>query len=245
MKLKILSWNVWGGRRLDEVIEFLRHAEADVIFLQEVIEDDREGNTALTIAHALGYQGCAFAIDMDIPSAYTGPLRAKNEIIKFGNAIISSYEIVKRGRYDLSPEQSRTVSGAEIRAGDTVLHAFSVHLKHLHVRGSYPEIEARQKTQTDALRALASRERTIVAGDFNTVPGTYPIEKMREAFENAEAGSATPTWAVYKEGCRCAPSSVQYKFDYIFATKDLSPRSFEVAQSKASDHLPVFSFIIV
>ena len=42
--LRVVSWNIAGGAKLDAVIEFLLGADADIIFLQEV--DRNAGRTS-------------------------------------------------------------------------------------------------------------------------------------------------------------------------------------------------------
>ena len=61
---------------------------------------------------------------------------------------------------------------------------------------------------------------------------------------DAEKGSATPTWSVYKMGCQvCLIDEVKYKLDYIFTSKNLKTESFEVYESKGSDHLPISTIV--
>lgn len=161
MKFKVVSWNIWGGKHLDEVIEFLKAADADIIALQEIVRDERAGNSALTIAKELGFEA-AYELGMKIPSAWTGPAREKEEVIDFGTAIISKHKIVGSEALSLSVTKPRTAIRADIQAGDSVLHVFSVHLRHQHVRGPVPEAEALQREQVATLINLAPRERTII-----------------------------------------------------------------------------------
>ncbi len=77
-------------------------------------------------------------------------------------------------------------------------------------------------------------------GDFNSLPETTVIEKMRNSLHDSEIGPATPTWSVYRNGCTiCLIDEVKYKLDYIFTSKDIKVDQFTVHQSKASDHLPI------
>ncbi len=54
MKLKVLSWNIWCGTHLDQVIDFLEKSEADIVALQEGCIDQR-GNIVKIISEKLGY----------------------------------------------------------------------------------------------------------------------------------------------------------------------------------------------
>jgi len=226
---------------MESVLALLKNAEADIIALQEVIKDGTEGNTALTIAHTLGYEPPIYNLSMKVSSKFTGPIREKEETVMFGNAILSRHKIIKSDIHQLT---RRTAVQADIQIGNSVLHAFSIHLRHCHVRNATPESQILQKEQINNLLKVLPSEKTIVMGDFNGVPGTYAVEKIKDVLEDAEKDITTPTWGVYSDGCDiCLPSSVQYKFDYIFTTKDLKPRSFEAINSKASDHLPITAII--
>lgn len=57
MNVKLLSWNIWGGQYLPEIVDFLKKEKADIIALQEVIEDlNGANNVAKIIAQKLRYE---------------------------------------------------------------------------------------------------------------------------------------------------------------------------------------------
>lgn len=242
MKIKVISWNIWGGKYLDKVISFLKEADADIIALQEIIEDDDGGNTALTISKALGYE-CVFDFDLRMSSKWSGPERTEEKIISVGNAILSRHEIISSMIHRLS--KNNTAVQADIQIGSSILHVCSIHLKHQHVENPDSKNDIRQKEQVDALLKVLPRESTIVMGDFNSLQGTYPILEMKKSFSDSEKGISSPTWMVYKEGCDVCPPKLEYKFDYIFISKEIKTVSFSVGDSKASDHLPVSAVIEV
>ena len=242
MKLKILSWNIWGGRHIEDVLAFLKDADADIIALQEVIKE-KDTNTALTIAERLKYEP-VYAIGMPISSKWTGPIREKEETLMFGNAILSKHPITFSKHYELSSGESRIVISADISINGSIVHVFSVHLKHLHITQNKPEIVAMHDGQADQLAKFLPPSRTVVMGDFNALPGSYAIKKMSSVVRDAEVDSATPTWSVYPEGCDvCSPKGIAYKLDYIFTSKDIITSSFKVEQSDGSDHLPVSAIV--
>lgn len=55
MLVKILSWNIWIDSHLEQVKEFLKNSNADIIGLQEVREDDPSRET-IKYLNSLGYQ---------------------------------------------------------------------------------------------------------------------------------------------------------------------------------------------
>ncbi len=233
MKLKLLSWNIWGGTHLDEVVRFLQSADADIVALQEVVEIET-GNTAEIIAKELGYE-YTHGIHMHLPRKFL-PNHAEQEgTLKFGTALLSKYPIVKSESFDLSPEASRIATRATMLIDGRMIHVVSLHLKHSH----YQQPLAIQDIQVKNLLSTLSTEHTIVMGDFNAVPESSVIQKMCESLIQTDAVN-TPTWPLYTEGCSCAEGSEpKYKIDYIFITKDMQVVSSETGSTKASDHAPI------
>ena len=187
MKVKILSWNIWCGTYLDEVTEFLKNANADIIALQEVVEDER-GNLVEIIAKELGYK-YVHAIGMNMPVRFL-PKYEKDDkrTIKFGTAILSKYKIVDSKIHELVDENKRLVVEADIKIGNEILHIFSIHLKHTHQKPS--EI---QDVETENLLKLLPEKNTIVMGDFNALPESSVIQKVNQVLQNIETNSITPT----------------------------------------------------
>lgn len=237
MQIKLLSWNIWCGTHLEDVISFLKNADADIIALQETAETEK-GNLAEIIAQELGYE-YVHATLMNIPVRFVPGYEADDmRTMKFGPAILSKHKIIQSEVIELTSEDKRKIVKADIEIDGTVLHVYSVHLKHNHQQ---PLLL--QTLQAESLAKLASGENTIVMGDFNALPETEVIEIMSRGFQNTENGPQTPTWSVYENGCICAGEGVVHKLDYIFTSKDFSTISYEVVNSKASDHLPILAVV--
>ena len=238
MKIKILSWNIWCGAYLDEVLEFLKNADADIIALQEISKDDK-GNLAEIIANKLDYK-YADAIDMNMPVKFLqGYDQNDTRVIKFGTAILTKHAIINSEIVELSKEDKRSATKVQIKIGENILNVFSIHLKHSHQQ----QLDL-QDLQADNLFKLAPKENTIIMGDFNALPESSVIQKMNINLQNTEKDFNTPTWSVYEKGCStCLIKDIKYKLDYIFTTKDIKVDSFEVYDLKASDHLPVSAII--
>ncbi len=234
MKLKILSWNIWCGTYLDEVIEFLKNADADIIALQEVVEDEN-GNIGEIIAKELGYE-YVYEANLNMPLKYLSREEtADKKSIKFGNAILSKYKIVNSKIHQLTEESKKSAVEANIKIGENILNVFSIHLRHSHQK----PLEL-QNLQTENLLKLLPKTNTIVLGDFNALPESFPVQKMKQELKDTEINSDTPTWSVYKNGCTvCLIEEVKHKLDYIFTSKDMKVSSFEVYKTRASDHLPI------
>ncbi|MCL4200030.1 endonuclease/exonuclease/phosphatase family protein [Patescibacteria group bacterium] len=225
MTVKLLSWNIWGGKFLPGVTDFLTASNADIIALQEVEEQDDGNNTAQFIAGKLGYT-----------HAYARSMRYNNEgkDVYRGNAVLSKYPIIDHTIHVLSRDQSRTAVQADIDVGGSVLHVISVHIVHSHQQPSPLQVE-----QVTNLIHAAPKERTVIMGDFNAVPESEAIRIMRTSFADPDT-SDTPSWCLYPDGCSvCKPERVEWKLDYVFTTADIAAKDFRAETSEASDHLPI------
>ena len=238
MQLKILSWNIWGGQYLQQVVDFLKESKSDIIGLQEVSRDPGGANDAAEIiGKQLGYRWVYGAIKR-LKASEIGWKSEKT--MEWGNAVLSKYEIIGNKNHSLSEAHQRFALEAIIRVNTKTLHVFSTHLVHIHQKPT----ETQEKLETHEMQAaslikLLPKENTIVMGDFNAAPESAAIRKMRETLSDTDPAS-TPTWSVYPEGCPvCKPRAVDTKLDYIFTSKDLKTNSFKVGSSKGSDHLPI------
>ncbi len=224
MSIKLLSWNIWGGKYLSQVMDFLGKENADIIALQEVAEE-KGSTTADTIAKAMGYE-CVYAPNVKF--------HEHGKVVIRGNAVLSRYPVTKHTIHVLSSEESRVAVQADIDVKGTLLHVVSVHLVHSHQQPS-----ARQVEQVKNLLAAVPKENTVVMGDFNSLPESDTITRMRQAFHDTDPDD-TPSWCLYPDGCKvCKPERVEWKLDYIFVTEDLSANNFLAGDSQGSDHLPV------
>lgn len=234
MTIKILSWNIWGGQFISEIISFLKSENPDIICLQEVIEDlDGDNNTAKTIADALGYEWVYAPIhEVDTHILFT---RLESKRVMIGNAVLSKFKIISTKQHILSPDKRRIALEAVIQTDDGDLNIFSTHLTHTHQQPS-----ALQDLQAKNLILSMPKHRALVMGDFNATPDSDCVKIISSALNNTDHNLSIPTWSVYPDGCpTCKRPSVDTRLDYIFATNDLKTTSFNVGESKGSDHLPV------
>ena len=223
MQLKIISWNIWTDGYFEQVVDFLKRANADIIGLQEVVEDDPKRDI-IGFLSRLGY-GHVFA-----------PVEKNwgDRVMKDGPAVFTRHKILKSETFTLSKSESRAAAKAEIQIGTETLNVFCTHLVHTHQKHS--DVQDEQATN---LLKLIPQEHAILMGDFNAEPNSSAIKIIENFLVNADLNSK-PTWSVYPQGCNvCNPKSIYTKLDYIFTTKDISTIGFKVENSKASDHLPI------
>jgi endonuclease/exonuclease/phosphatase family metal-dependent hydrolase len=227
MQLKIVSWNIWGGIHLPEIITCLKEANPDIIGLQEVLQDEGgANNSAKAIADAFGYTYIYETTTILIPSI--SHLLEEHKIEKnmeWGNAIISRYPILHSDVHVLSQERKRVALEATIKVDDTELRVFSTHLVFAPVQPSMT-----LETQSRNLLEVLPKEHGLVMGDFNTTPDSEIIQNMCKVMTNTESDPSKIT----ADG---------KKIDYIFSTADIKVLGSGTLTSTASDHLPVYAII--
>lgn len=239
MKLELLSWNIWQGQHLPEIIEFLKTANADIIGLQEIIEKDST-NTAKEIARELDYNYVYYQAIEKTRLGYPQ-----------GNAILSKYPIKESKCHFLSDlstyvntaeSEPRIAVEAEIKIDNKSLRVFTVHLAYSH---KFQSSKIRD-LQVDNLIKLLPHKETILLGDFNSHPDSAYMTQLNKLLQNTDADLTQPTWTIYPfdyEGFK--ETELKHRLDYIFVTKDIKVLDFSIGKSKGSDHLPILTTIQV
>src|SRR3989344_839685 len=164
MKLKILSWNIWVDGHFDKIKDFLRTADADIIGLQEVKDDDPERDV-IGFLTGLGYHHVFARTEQ-----FWG-----GKWYKHGPAIFSKFPIVHSEKYLVDEKDQRAAACADIDVNGTIVHVFSTHLKHTHQKPS-----EEQEAQVARLIEKLPSDKVIVMGDFNATPDSAAIKAMKE-----------------------------------------------------------------
>jgi len=245
MKIKVLSWNIWHGKHLTEVTKFLKESDADIIALQEVVEhskNGRVGNIAQQIASTLGFDYAYYSAFKDD--------RHNQSDFELGNAVLSRFKIENSKCHFLSnledyeknaKTEPRIAVEANININDKILKVFSTHLAY----SDNLETTTLKESQTDKLALLLDSPRTVLMGDFNSLPDSIVTTKISSILKNADKDSLNePTWTVHpfiRSGFE--ETGLKHKIDYIFVSPDISVDKFTVEKSKASDHLPISAML--
>lgn len=235
MKVKVISWNIWKGKFLNQVIKTLKELDAEVVGLQEVIEKEggeRKINTAQTIAQKLGYQYIyckAFTTDRHTPT------------YDLGNAVLSRFPIKKHQCHSLSGlilyqndsvTEPRGAAEAKIEIAGREIKFISAHLAFSQ---KLEPVEIR-KIQLENLLKIIDPSNTVLMGDFNSLPDSEEIKKLAQVLVNTDPNPLSPTWTNFRD-----PDQPQYRIDYIFTSNDLKTQNFQIINSSASDHYPILA----
>lgn len=170
--LKLVTFNIWHNQgdwaaRLPLLVGALRAADADVIALQEVLEDAAVGlpNQAQTLADALG----GYSVHFVSTDAERAPRR-------YGNAILSSLPVVQADWRKLAPlDDYRTAQRLRLRHGGRLIDIVNTHL-HWTVEGG--AIRAEQVSDLLAWLPLDGTPLAIL-GDLNAPLANPELSGLR------------------------------------------------------------------
>jgi endonuclease/exonuclease/phosphatase family metal-dependent hydrolase len=225
--MRIVSWNIRGGRGIDgirslqRIIETLRGFDADVICLQEV--ERRMPQSGLEdqpklLARELGMR-VAFQSNLSLGFG------------RFGNVILTRLPVKSRAEIRIpNRRERRNILRFPEKRGVLKL-ALDGPLAVLCTHWSLDS-----EDRLDSARLIVDRIRqldypTILAGDLNAAPQSKEIGIIRE--ESGLIDSFPESPATYPAD---VPDS---RIDYIWIPAAASVKSANVPETSASDHLPV------
>lgn len=239
MRMRVVSWNIWLGKYLPQVLDFLREQNADIVGLQE-LEADTTRDQAGYIARELGYQHVFFP-------AFEGEVDTGK-----GEAVLSKFPILSSARHFLSPSvdydgtpttEPRIVAEATLSLGDSTLTVYSTHLAYAaNFRPSQP-----RTVQAATLVSLVrSRRRVVLMGDLNALPESDVVHTLCSALTHADSNLSTPTFTMYPHEYEDHKTDeLTARVDYIFTSPDIDVVDAGVGMSRGSNHLPVWAILAV
>lgn len=242
-KLRVLTFNILGGRNVDgkrdveRLAKVIKALNPDIVAMQEV--DKGTGriqgrDTTAELAKLTGmYHAYGKAMD------YDGG--------EYGEGLLSKYPIKKIKNYALS-----AVKGAEPRAALTVVvnipgteqeYLFiATHLDHLKT-GTSRIMQAKELNKI----ALDSKVPYIIAGDLNAAPDSKTIRVLSEQFEFIPKNLYQPTFSSSKPRVKIdwigTDKSGQWKLLESWTADKLkgAPEDWRDLLNVASDHLPLLN----
>ncbi|WP_122465477.1 endonuclease/exonuclease/phosphatase family protein [Brevundimonas lutea] len=176
--LTVATFNIWHDMgdwptRRPMVIRDLAALDADIIGLQEVLQDEGLPNQAEDIAQALGGYDVHF-VSIDPP----GQAR------RYGNAVLSRLPVLARDEMKLRPlDDSRTAAHVRVDLDGSPVDIFNTHL---HWRQEGGAIRAQQIA--DLLNFIDSRSddaSSLVLGDMNAVIAWPEFQPLLARYDDA------------------------------------------------------------
>ncbi len=244
MLLKLLQLNCESGRFLDELTEYIKKNDFDIVNLQEVSSKTlNKYHTDLDLfkelKKRLGFKG-----------ELTKTISANDEDIYFGNATLfkPEFSLVDKNVVWLKPfaKYSELPKDHFEDLPRNALHLtllnenkkFNIINTHL-AWGITPLDEQYKVDQANILFNYLKTVSTpfILTGDFNVTPQTQVIRKFNSIARNLTVENKI------KNTLNAQTHRVEELFppglavDYVFVTRNLKINSFEVVEEKLSDHL--------
>lgn len=207
-RLRVATFNIWHdagdwAARRPLLIEALRTADADVIALQEVLEDAKKSlsNQAKTLAEALG----GYSVNFVATEPEGAPRR-------YGNAILSRLPVVEQASKKLEPlNDYRTALRVRVEADGRPIDIVNTHLAWQADAGP---VRARQVAD---LMAWLPRDGAplVVMGDFNAPLSDSGLAALTgRRFETALPRDSVPTTLNPAKG------HANRVIDHIFAERE-------------------------
>lgn len=255
--IKVLSYNVkhfYGdGNRTqkqiaDEIKEFLREQQADIICLQEVrLRKNSIFNLAQTVE------------EFDFINHY----QYARSSTTYGSVTLTRYPIVDMGEIRFDGSRNISIYTDVLMDGDTV-RIFNVHLQSFHIDPrNYPFIESGVENEQDLsdIREMGSHFKkgfqmrakqvkkireyienspyhVLVCGDFNDTPASYSYQQLRKGLKDAFVRSGSGVGRTY------VGELPSFRIDYIFHSPGFESYNFQTYDYRNSDHLPVSCWLI-
>ncbi len=249
-KIKIVQINIYKGRYLDTLVDFLKKEDPDFVTMQEVTTSGfslYEGDNKDIFA-VLGSK-------LGVGGVYNGDLKLiGDEKARFGNAVFSKHKMV--GKNSLVLKSFRAVTNEELdgesgeireQIGRSLLdavvnfHGSDFHIMSWHGAWTAPPQDTAETMRQanmvyDYLKKL--NDPFILGGDLNAVMTSKTVELIGKVANNlmiqADA-KVTTNLKVHK----IAP--LGFLIDYIFASAEFKLNSITVPEITVSDHLPVIA----
>lgn len=233
-KLRILCYNIHYGQGTDGVYDVERLAGViarempDLVALQEVdVGVERSGRV---------HQARELARFTDLSVRY-GPTQHYQGGL-FGNAVLTRFPILDVAIHPLpyteATEELVTYPRGAIAVTVDTGKTGPVRFVSTHFQHNVPEDRLEEAKAVNRLFAV-DEVPTILAGDFNALPGSDPILELEKQWTHAATAPFAPTAPA------TAPKS---RIDYVMFRSAKAFRVVEervVEESLASDHLPVFA----
>ncbi|MGZ6004541.1 MAG: endonuclease/exonuclease/phosphatase family protein [Candidatus Saccharimonadales bacterium] len=246
MKIKVMSLNIWhGGFLFDQMVEFLKSENADVLLLQEVYNEtnknvDKRFRTIEVLGDLLPYEHIDFA------QTFVHGVPEGN--FPHGNAIFSKFPIsarnisyfVKPSRevYEDKPENwpilPSVLQHVELDANGMAINAFNMHGVWDLDGDNYSPL--RQQMRDVILHETANLPNVILAGDTNAKASNQAIRELEPQLKSVFGQELKTTFNMRRKD---NPGYATAAVDLMFISPNIKVLDKKCPDVDISDHLPV------
>lgn len=250
MQIKFLDLNVWnGGRLFDEMLQFLKKEDPDILFLQEAYDGKNEAlercfRTIEILKKELQYSYYHFD-----PSILD--IRTNGEKIPEGNAIFSKYPLFPRapiffdvpfGEYSEETTTNWAEWPALMQDVTATLDGKEIHLYNIHGPwGLGGGDNARRLTMSRiVVESVKDKPYVILSGDTNVRPETTTIQNIEKQLRNVFKGELKTSFNMQQ---KTNPGYAEAVVDHLLVSSDIKVLNHACPQVNISDHLPLVAVL--
>lgn len=239
MKIRLLQWNIWYQEKIENIEKVIRKLSPDIICLQEMTINETNNdykNTVDFLSKKLG-------LNSSFGKAHEFPDKS---II--GNAILSKFPIINEEIISVNnnssnsedySEQGRVCIVVDINLpDDKKVKISTAHLSYIH---KFKESKSKIEEVDRLIRIFESQDKNFIfAGDLNLPPETKSIKKICSILDSCGPSFKENSWTTKPFSYQgFEEKNLNWRLDYVFATKDIKILSSEIISTKYSDHLPI------
>lgn len=233
--MRIIFLNTWHGKVWEKLKQYIfdESASCDIFCLTEVDPGLEIKLVELLPGHKPYYEEL-------IPVKYlNGGLDGQSIFVKNGIDVVNSG---KQYLYDVSETDCGALQTMELSVGNKKIFLGSIHGKAMP--GEKLDTPERIKQSEKLIEYFKDKEGLkIIGGDFNLSLETNSVKMFSEVgylnlIEKYKIKSTRNelSWEQFK---KTANFRKQYYADYLFISKDVKIKNFEVPNIEISDHLPL------
>jgi len=245
ISLRLMTYNIQHGADfrqrvdLDRAAATIKAVAPDVAFLSEVDSGWRRSgyqDQPVVLSEKTGMDGVYYSPALTSISPAVTRIGGRAQ---YGNLFLAHVPIVGRGVYPLPTHprrEPRNLLYIDVVAGSATIRIYGTHLS---------VSEGERRRQWEAIRAILAHSPypAIIMGDFNAGP-----QKLRDEAPFLFDGDWVDAfaWKGEGDGATFPVPQPQARIDYIWVDGTLKERlqATWVAQSEASDHLPVIAELL-
>ena len=255
MRIKIININIWiGGILWDELCDFLRKENPDIILMQEVFNGDKsfkkkQYRALSELQNSLDFPHAAFAPSFTEKTDELDALGKEKEVVQ-GNAVLSKFPLTEVAttfydvpfgdrdpddvtKYHVTPRNLQQVT-AEV-AG-TQLHLFNTQGIWGEHGGDTPR---RLEMAQSICEHVDDLQPVVLAGDLNVHEKTQTIDLIRENLVSVFYDDMVTSFNLPRKDLVTGPGYATSVVDMLFVSRDVKVVSKKAPQVDISDHLPL------
>jgi endonuclease/exonuclease/phosphatase family metal-dependent hydrolase len=272
--LKVLTWNVknfdlynWSHNveTRSNMMELIRHENADVLCLQEFYSNNQTFHNLEYLRDTLGYTYCYFPPAVELTKNPKTKLQKtfwkKGPLVqKWGVATFSKFPITDTGVVTFNNTFTNRCIYSDVNFKGKTIRVYNVHFQSIHLGyddyTALDEIEQTRQTSWAALKGImrkmkrAFTKRALQANAVQQSARNYDGQKIILGDFNDVPVSYTYKTvrqelkdAFIEKGKGFGPTFAKklsiFRIDYVFCSKEVTVNSYKTIRNEWSDHYPV------